>query len=543
MNPVIGFVIGFFVTIVLVPPMTRAGRILGLNDKPDARKTHTGPIPCVGGFGILAGVFLPILIWIPLDTQFGSYLVAATVIFLGGVWDDRRNLNYKWKFAAQAIPVAIVLHGGILMEHLPFFGLDPVSPWLSYPITALFLLGFTNAVNLFDGLDGLAGGCLLLTLGAIAFLATVAGGDDLTLICLAMMGAILGFLYFNTYPARIFMGDAGSQFLGFTVAVLAIFLIEETHTALNPGLPLLLLGLPLLDTLWVLILRISQRRSPFVGDRQHLHYQLLNLGFTHGGSVTLVYLVQAITVGSALLLMYQSDLVVVGVFTLECVVIAGLVALALSTGWKWRAVPTDKTLYLPERKSRWLQRFTWLSPAAAYFIEGSLSAFLISGALFSANLNREFSTVALGVAVMMLFAGLFMTAWTYLFTRIGVYVASLLALLTFLPVSESEPAVRWAIDIYLVTLALCLAIAIRFTRRDLFQVTPQDLLVVFFAIAIPLLPEATFGEFPIGYLFLRAAVLFYACEYLMGIAAHRNLGLRVATFAALVITGTLGWVL
>jgi UDP-GlcNAc:undecaprenyl-phosphate GlcNAc-1-phosphate transferase len=541
MNPVIGFVIGFFVTVVLVPPMTRAARILGLNDKPDAYKIHTWPTPCVGGFGILAGVFLTILIWIPLDTQLESYLIAATVVFLGGVWDDRRNLNYKWKFAGQAIPVAIVLHGGILMEHLPFFGFDPVSPWISYPITALFLLGFTNAVNLFDGLDGLAGGCLLLTLSAIAFLANEVGGHDLTLICLATMGAIIGFLYFNTYPAQVFMGDAGSQFLGFTVAVLAILLVEEIHISLNPALPLLLLGLPLLDTLWVLILRISQRRSPFIGDRQHLHYQLLNLGFTHGESVTIIYLVQAITVGSALLLTYQSDLIVVGVFTLECVVFAGLVALALSTGWEWGAVPKDKTLYFSQKKHRWLQRFARLRPVGAYFIEGSISAFLILGALFSANLDQEFSIVALGVAAMMLFAGIFMTAWTDLFTRISVYFASLLALLTFLPVAESEPVVRWGIDIFLISLALCLAFAIRFTRRDLFQVTPQDLLVVFFAIAISILPETTFGEFPIGYLFLRAVVLFYGCEFLVSTGAHRNIGLRVAAFAALVIMGILGW--
>ena len=541
MIPIMGFVVGLFVTLVLVPPLIRVAGLLGLKDKPGGRKIHTEPVPCIGGFGILAGVFLPALMWLPLNTQLRSYLIASAVIFILGVRDDQHNLNYKWKFAGQAVAIVIVLAGGNLLEHFPFFGFDPVPGWISYPVTALFLLGLTNAVNLFDGLDGLAGGCMLLTLGAIAYLAYQGGGGALTLSCLAAMGAILGFLYYNTYPARIFMGDAGAQFLGFTVAIYSILLIEETHTALNPTLPLLLIGVPVLDTLWVLALRISQGRAPFVGDQQHLHHQLLNFGFTHSGAVSLIYSAHAVMVGSALLVLYQSDLIVVGVFLVEIGILAGLIYWARSIGWRRRPVEFAESLNFGERWNVWRRKFSWIRPASIYFVEISFSVFLVFGATFNENVDRVSSVLAFGLLGLMLFASFFLIPWIHLFTRFGVYVTSLLALIGFLPLTQQNTAVDWTIDTYMLLLAVILAIGIRFTRRDLFQVTPQDLLVAFFVVAIPSLPSETFGEFPWGYLFLRAPILFYACEYVVSIAPRRYVILRTATIAALVITGIRGW--
>ena len=543
MNPVLGFVIGLFATIVLVPPLTRVAGLLHLQDRPNRRKIHHEPIPCVGGFGLFAGVLVPILLWLPLDTTMQSYVVAVCLIFIFGVWDDIRDLNYKWKLLAQVIPVAIVVHGGVVMDHLPFFGFDPAPPWISYLVTGLFLLAVINAVNLFDGLDGLAGGCMLLTLGAIAFLAYEVDGFGVTLIALSTMGAILGFLYFNTYPARVFMGDAGSQLLGFTVAVLAIQLTQETHTALNPALPLLLLGLPILDTLWVFTLRIRQGRSPFVGDRQHLHYQALNFGFSHTAAVSLIYLIQAVMVVSALLVIYQSDLVVVGTFLLECGVLTGLVYWARSVGWRKRPAGSSVVMRFVEHRNTWLRRLPQSQPVLAYYIEASLSIFLLLGAIFTGSLDRTNAVLALGVAGLMLFATLFLAPWTYLFIRIGVYVASLLALIVFLPLSQESAVIGWTIDIFLLILAIVLALAIRVTRKDLFQVTPQDLLIAFFALAVAFLPQEIFGEFPVGYVFLRVTVLFYACEYLVGMAAHRYIGLRVSTFAVFLIVGARGWIL
>ena len=119
MFPIIGFIVGLFVTLVLIPPLIHVADLVGLKDKPGGRKIHSQPVPCIGGFGILAGVFLPILMGLPLNTQLKSYLIGGVIIFILGVWDDQQNLNYKWKLAGQAIAVAVALAGGNLFEHLP----------------------------------------------------------------------------------------------------------------------------------------------------------------------------------------------------------------------------------------------------------------------------------------------------------------------------------------------------------------------------------------------------------------------------------------
>lgn len=539
MNPFFGLIIGLFVTMGIIPPFVRASGNLRLQDKPNARKIHTQPIPCVGGFGIVGGVLLAILVSLPLESYILSYLMAAFLVFAFGILDDRQDLNYKWKLVLQTIPIAIVLHGGILIDHLPFYGFDSIGPWLSYPITALFLLGLINAVNLFDGLDGLAGGCMLLSFGAIAVLAYQVDGLALAYIALSAMGAILGFLYFNTHPARVFLGDAGSQFLGFTVGILMILLVEKTHAALNPALPLLLLGLPLLDTTWVIILRMSQGRSPFVGDRQHLHHQLLNFGFTQRSAVSLIYLAQALMVGSGILLTYHSGLTVVGTFLAECGLIAGLVYWARAAGWKRPASS-------PHSGSGAIQdvrhsRFSNVWAASTLGIEIGISVFLIFGALAWGRLEQGLSNLALALAALTLISPIILGKQIQLFIRIAVYVAGLLALFALQPLAESSTSLQWAMNSFFVVLALAVAGVIRFTRRDLFQVTPQDLLVAFFALAVPNLPPEWFGEFAVGYIFPRAVVVFYACEYLVTLPEHKYAWLKASAIICLLLFGARGW--
>ncbi len=244
------FIIALFVTMVLVPPLMRVSGALKLVDVPTPRKAHPGPIPCSGGIAITVGVLVPALMWAPLDRPFLHLFIAALIVVLLGIWDDRTGIDYKWKFLGQLVAALVVIQGGIVIEHLPFFGLDRLPAYISIPVTVIFLVGITNAINMSDGLDGLAAGCALLTLGMIAILSHQAGGQSFVLLLtLSIMGSILGFLRYNTYPAIIFLGDAGSQFLGFIVAALTIYLFENLHGAFSPALPLLLLGVPILDAL------------------------------------------------------------------------------------------------------------------------------------------------------------------------------------------------------------------------------------------------------------------------------------------------------
>ena len=569
MTLILGLIAGIFVTMVLIPPLAKMAPILGLEDPPGERKVHKYPIPRVGGISIAIGVLLPVIMWLPLTGEVLGYVIGATWILVFAVVDDIKPLSYKWKFFAQVPAVAIAMHSGIVMEHLPFWGLDPAPPWLAYSITVLFILGITNAINLFDGLDGLAGGCVLLSLGAISYLAFQVDGMVVTLISLALMGGILGFLNFNTHPARVFLGDAGSQFLGFSLAVLAILLIETTHTALNPGLPLLLLGLPILDTLVVIVLRLAQGRSPFSADRQHIHHQLLDSGLSHSMAVSVIYVFQAILVGTAFLMTYQSDLTVVAVFLFECAIFMALVRIAL----RWPLVELAGIDPVVQARKELASAVEASSPAGpqdsaedgererqegeeppaveppataqniSHIVEIAVSAFLVLGAAVGSQFQSDISLIAVSVAGLILFAALFLRPSTYLFTRVGVYVASLLVLVALVPLSDRYAGVYWLVHIWLGLLAIATLIGIRAIRGVSFQVTPQDLLVGFFALAVPVLPEEIFAGLPAGFLVISAVILFYACEYLISIAHHRYIVLRIATFTALLIIGLRGGLL
>ncbi|MGZ8410043.1 MAG: glycosyltransferase family 4 protein, partial [Hyphomicrobium sp.] len=242
------FLVALFLTAVAMPPLMQLAHRVNLVDLPAARKIHGRPIPLCGGLGIALGATVPVLMWAPMDPPLKAGLAGAVLMLALGVIDDARALHYGWKFVGQGIAVAIAMAGGVVAKHLPLCGLDAAPVWLAYGVTALFLVAVTNAVNLADGLDGLAGGCVMLTLLAVALLAYPANGIALMIVAAALAGALLGFLRYNTHPAIVFLGDTGSMFLGFLSAVLAILLVETSHTAVSPALPLLLVGLPLLDT-------------------------------------------------------------------------------------------------------------------------------------------------------------------------------------------------------------------------------------------------------------------------------------------------------
>ncbi|MEQ8692576.1 MAG: MraY family glycosyltransferase, partial [Pseudomonadales bacterium] len=251
----------------------------------------------------------------PWDPLLQSFLAGALLLFVFGAWDDAAELTHWIKFAGQfAAAGLVVFYGDLWVERFPFMTGNPLPPEIGKPFTIFALVGVINAINHSDGLDGLAGGESLLGLIVMGFLAFVAADSFGVFIACAVAGGILGFLRFNTHPARIFMGDAGSQFLGFTMGFLAVYLTQAAHPALSPALPLLLIGLPIADINAVFYLRISSGMNWFRASRNHIHHRLLDLGFEHYETVIIIYSVQALLVGSAVLLRYESDVIVVSVF-------------------------------------------------------------------------------------------------------------------------------------------------------------------------------------------------------------------------------------
>ena len=294
---------------------------------PDARKVHTEPVPKVGGLAMAIGALVPVVLVADGGRFVNSVLIGACVIVLFGLVDDLKNLGWKAKFAGQiAAALIVILYGKLNICYLGSCLPDGVSlpEVLALPITMVVIVGVTNAINLSDGLDGLAGGTSLfifLCIGIVCY----TGGDFpeklfIMLLCTAMIGAIFGFLRFNTYPATVFMGDTGSQLLGFLAVTLSLG-VTQRETPLSPLLPLLLLGFPVLDTLTVMVERIAAGRMPFSPDKNHFHHKLMRLGLFHTEAVVTIYGITALLTAAAYLLRYHSDWLLLSCYAAFCALV------------------------------------------------------------------------------------------------------------------------------------------------------------------------------------------------------------------------------
>ncbi|HYD32269.1 MAG TPA: MraY family glycosyltransferase [Azospirillaceae bacterium] len=507
------FMVSLSVTVVVIPPLMRLAPRLGLVDLPDARKVHSQIIPRCGGIGLAIGAIVPLVAWGEMDFFLSGYLAGALIILAFGIWDDIVTLNYRWKFAGQFLAVGVVMASGVVLEHLPLIGDDPAPPWLSHTVTFFLLLGVTNAVNLFDGLDGLAGGCGVMSLAALVLLGLNDPAGTVPMIAVAMIGGILGFLRYNSWPAVVFMGDAGSQLLGFTAAVLAIRLVEHANIVLSPSVVALLLGLPIMDTLQVMSQRLREGRSPFSPDKNHIHHKFLALSFHHYEAVSVVYIVQAILVVSAFMLRYEHDLLILGLYAAISAAVIGGLAYGRAKGWRLRPNPPAGTFV--ERRNKLLRRFDWLPDLCVAILTGGLSLFLGWGAFLPEQGLADLATPLLSIAAAAAAAQLLGPNPRRIVTRGCAYVA--IGLNAYLlgglaPHGSSLSIALWA---YVVVVVPVLVLGIRVTRRALFRVTPQDLLVVLMAATVPYLPADLIVRRDLGQMVVVVAVHFYVVELLL----------------------------
>jgi len=285
------FITAFIVTLITIPHIISLIRKYNLFDKPSARKVHTEPIPTMGGLAIVAGMMMALFLWFPFSntTPQISFFFAVAVLLTLGVMDDLKDLSAKYKFIVQAgLALLIALSGIRITSFDGMLGIYELPLSAQYTFTVLVVVGITNAFNLIDGIDGLAGGLGFMSLITLGLFLTLSGDVNTALIAFALAGGILAFMYFNLNPARIFMGDTGSLVLGFVVAVLGIRLMEVNLAAVNPVIthaPLFVLSIvfiPVFDTIRVFATRIWKGQSPFSADKTHIHHLLTNQGFSHG---------------------------------------------------------------------------------------------------------------------------------------------------------------------------------------------------------------------------------------------------------------------
>jgi len=298
-----------FITISLIPVLTTLASRFQMIDVPDSRKIHIVPVARIGGLAMVFGVVVPISLWTAGDDFVRSYLAGAGTLVIFGLLDDMKGLGYKAKFTGQILSaIAVVIFGGIRIDSIGTLlpGVVNLPDWFAIPLSFVAIVGVTNAVNLSDGLDGLAGGISLLVFCCIAYLAHLSENTTVIILSLSFAGSIFGFLRFNTHPASLFMGDTGSQLLGFSAVVFAIK-ITQGHTPFSPILPLVIIGFPILDTLVVMVVRAREGHSLFSPDKKHFHHRLIRLGLSHAEAVFTIYLIQAMMIISAVLLKYYPD--------------------------------------------------------------------------------------------------------------------------------------------------------------------------------------------------------------------------------------------
>jgi UDP-GlcNAc:undecaprenyl-phosphate GlcNAc-1-phosphate transferase len=504
------FLLALVITMVLIPPLMRVAGRLSFVDQPNERKVHTGAIPRIGGMAMVVGACIPIVMWLPRDATVESFLTGLLVLLVFGAWDDSCELDYRLKFIGQFLAVALVVFwGDITIAVFPFAGIDPVPAWLSLPVTVIFLVGVTNAVNLSDGLDGLAAGVTLLSLGAIALLAKLAGGSGIVVTCFVIAGTIFGFLRYNTYPARVFMGDTGSQFLGFTIGVLAIMLTQQANTALNPWLPLFLVGLPIVDTLFVMTKRIREGRSPFAADRSHMHHRLLTMGLAHYEAVSVIYVTQLTFLLVGFLLRYHGDITVLSAYLgLMALVLGGIRLLQYrKPDLKWGRLTRHVTrLDNSQTARRW----------AIGLIRCGVMLYLLTGVLFLPKVPTDIGVGSLIVLIILMIRMVWADHLRFISLRLLAFPAIAFALYLMhgyhAIIDLLPPALR--IGLLVVLLALMLFV-IRSTKDQIFQTTPTDLLVISLAGGVGILYQQQMIEATLVPVVLSIVVFFYAAELVM----------------------------
>ncbi len=311
--PAVGLALAALLTAALVAlistPVVRslAFRVGAVDVPKDNRRMHNHPIPRMGGLAIFFGFILSVLIFIPLTPELRGMLLGSVVIVILGILDDI--------FALPALPKFFVQIGAALIAVLEGNRIDFLSNpnifsqdlfWelglLAVPITVFWIVGITNAVNLIDGLDGLACGVSTISSMTLLVIALVMEEPDVAILMGALSGACIGFLPYNLNPAKIFMGDTGSTFLGFILAVVSIQGLFKFYAIISFAVPFLMLGLPIFDTCFAILRRVSHGQSPMAPDRGHIHHRLIDMGFTQKQAVAVLYIISAILGLSAVVL-------------------------------------------------------------------------------------------------------------------------------------------------------------------------------------------------------------------------------------------------
>ena len=535
-----------FVVLILIPPITRLAINLDKVDIPDERKIHSGKIPRLAGIAIFLAVLFSILLFCDITSPVRGFLAGGVIIFATGLYDDLIGLRPRWKLFGEILAaLTAVLIGDVALSNLGnLFGSGEIHlGWLAIPFTVLGIVGVTNAINLLDGLDGLAGGISAMAAVALALLAYMAGHQQLLYLLVALLGALLGFLKFNTYPARIFMGDSGSLFIGFSLAFFAVILCGGAESHVSAVTPLLLLVVPIVDTFIVMVSRWRRGLALSSPDNNHIHHRLLGVGFGHKSTVIIIYT-----------LSYCMAIVAIGLSRLpDYQQLAFLVPIVLVLALLHRCINPHMLDGLPLLRSD-----ESLRQSAGYRLlllySGnilSLVKYLVLIAVALAIfLPAELSINAPIVSLLLLLLSLTVLAMTrdsgnpflhFLLYVDGAYLLFLLENYGKTSHFAGLPLLALSHALFLLLLLCCgLRLYIDRRSRNLMQ-SPLEYLLFFLVVSVPLLPQDFLQRYDLLTVMAKTVILFAAYRMVQLRKGRRHRRIVVVTLLTLLVVAVKGF--
>lgn len=329
-NILLAFIVAFVITFAATPFVKKLAFNIGAVDIPkDSRRMHKKPTARLGGLAIFLGFILSAIIHSHIDRELAGVLIGCCIIVVLGIFDDIYALSAKLKLLVQIIAALCPVLAGVRIDFIrvPSFiseygyvGLG----WLAIPITLIWIIGITNATNLLDGLDGLACGVSSISALTLLCIAIIVGEGEVAFITSALAGACFGFLPYNFNPAKLFMGDTGALFLGFILSTISVQGLFKGYAVISIAAPLLILGLPIFDTVSAILRRIKNHQPIMSPDRGHLHHRLIDAGFSQKQAVSIIY----------------------GLCLVLCIVAVGLIATGAVSLWALALVLLGFILFL-----------------------------------------------------------------------------------------------------------------------------------------------------------------------------------------------------
>lgn len=538
MELILILVLSLGLSMLIIPIMWRFAPRLGLVDRPSARKVHETPMARVGGWGIVLGSMAPILIWAEIDPLMISYVVGSLTLLAFGTWDDSHEIGHYPKFVGQLLAVSLVVwYGDLYVHHMPFMEPDSLPDWLARVLSLIAMVGAVNAINHADGLDGLAGGESLLSLTAIVVLTYLAEGMQLMIYSLAVIGGVLGFMRFNTHPARLFMGDSGSQFIGFSLAVFVVELSQNVNPALSPVVPMLLLGLPVIDIVTVLAQRIYQGMNWFKASKNHVHHRILDFGFSHHEAVLLIYAIQLVFVVTGIVLRYESDLLLLGLYFAYAITLFYVLLTLKRRGWNASGRTHIGVSALLSKIGD--NRFTTTLPKLTLVV--LIPLYLLGGALLAEKVPKDFGVMSLLLAGAMVLSYFYLQRFASVIRRLAIYVLGVFVV--FLLTGGEAVAGTWLRVVEIEILAL-ITVSIAFVLRSRdeieFRTTTMDYLIVFLLVTMGIVLQGSLETGRFSEMTIKVIVILYGCELLLNMKYIKILPITMVYVLALGILGVRG---